>query len=55
MTQSNVWGKVRALVPGVGVINVRGDMDPSARDVVDLNIQATAFDTGIQVVGVAGT
>eukprot|EP00529_Nitzschia_sp_RCC80_P030903 CAMPEP_0113481298 /NCGR_PEP_ID=MMETSP0014_2-20120614/22337_1 /TAXON_ID=2857 /ORGANISM="Nitzschia sp." /LENGTH=290 /DNA_ID=CAMNT_0000374791 /DNA_START=96 /DNA_END=968 /DNA_ORIENTATION=- /assembly_acc=CAM_ASM_000159 len=53
VTQSNVWGKLRALVPGVGVINVRGDMDPNARDVVDLNIQATAFDTGIQVVGAA--
>jgi hypothetical protein len=55
VTEANVWGKLRSLIPGVGVITIRGDMDPNARDVIDLNIQASAFDTGIQIVGSAGT
>jgi hypothetical protein len=55
VTQSNVWGKLRAKIRDVGVINIRGDMDPNTRDVVDFNIQATAFDTGVQVFGSAGT
>lgn len=50
---ANLWGKLRKIIPGVGMITVRGDMDPNSRDVADLNIQLNAFDTGIQVVGSA--
>jgi formylmethanofuran dehydrogenase subunit C len=51
-----VWGKLKRSISDFGVITIRGDMDANARDVVDVDIQASGFfGTGIQILGSAGT
>ncbi|KAG7339572.1 hypothetical protein IV203_025090 [Nitzschia inconspicua] len=47
-----VWGKLKKSFPDV-TLSVRGEMDANARDIVDVNIQASGFGTGIQVTGSA--
>jgi hypothetical protein len=52
-----VWGKLKRIFSNVGggsVITVRGEMDANTRDVVDLDIQASGFGSGIKVTGSAG-
>ena len=50
-----VWGKMKRVIPNFGVLTIRGDMDANARDVVDLDVQASGYGTSIQMVGSAGT
>jgi hypothetical protein len=35
-------------------VSVRGEMDANARDMVDLDVQASGFGTGLKVTGSAG-
>jgi hypothetical protein len=53
---ATVWGKLKRAIPEIGgVLSVRGEMDANQRDIVDLDIQASGYGTGIQLTGAAGT
>lgn len=42
-------------IPDIGgAVTIRGEMDANERDVVDLDIQASGFGTGLRVTGSAG-
>jgi hypothetical protein len=53
--QTFVWGKLQRSFPDFGAtVSVRGEMDANARDMVDLDVQASGFGTGLKVTGSAG-
>lgn len=50
-----VWGKLKRTIPNIGLFSVRGEMDANEREMIDLDIQASGFGTGLKVTGSART
>lgn len=51
---TSVWAKLKKTISGFGDVSVRGDMDASAPESIDLDVRANAFGTSVQLLGQAG-
>ena len=45
------WGKLKKSISGLGDVSIRGDVDTSDSDSVDLDIRANGFGTTVQILG----
>ncbi len=51
---TSVWAKFKKTISGVGDISIRGDLDATEPEIVDLDVRANAYGTSVQVLGQAG-
>ena len=52
---TSVWAQLKKSFAKLGNISIRGDVDASVPDIVDLDVRANAFGTSVQLLGQVGT
>ena len=52
---TSVWAKLNKVFDQGGEISIRGDVDTSVPDIVDLDVRANGFETSVQLLGQVGT